>query len=60
MEDLVTIKRSDLESLTRSSLIESASDAAGIDNWEGWEFVELPTDEDVESSMKSYIVTEEK
>lgn len=52
MDDTVTVKRSTLERLVRRDLLMEEMEAWGVDNWNGWEYVERPTKEDITNAVK--------
>lgn len=44
--------------LIHDSLELAQLDAAGVDNWIGFETIEYPTDEDVDRELKNYLEIE--
>ena len=48
----VTIEKDELERLVRQDLLMNEMDAWGVDNWNGLEYVEPPTDEQVDEVVE--------
>ncbi len=43
-EELITISKQEYDELTKSSRMLNALFAAGVDNWEGYDYVEVEED----------------
>lgn len=55
MSELVKVEKSELEELVRAAAVLNALDGAGVDNWEGYDYAERPSDEEVSELVKGYI-----
>lgn len=56
MPETVAIDKDDLHELVRDSLMLSALEAAGVDNWEFYSEAERPTDKEVEDLVEAYTI----
>lgn len=53
----VSIEKSTLERLVRRDMLMDEMESWGVDNWSGWEYVERPTQEQIDEEVKN--LTEE-
>lgn len=59
MAEIVKVNKERLEELVRAEATLEAFDAAGVDNWEGNDFVERPTDEQIAEEIQRIVEANE-